>query len=126
MGKCVIGDSYTFTILFLDDAGQKFDPDIASIEVFYFDTGGTKVSIVPEGTLMDPVPSDASRYKLTMLVPNTLTPSTQIYGVMTGEILSRGVKVVSEEIVDLFYGEDCDKEVVYIDRGLKVSFTRPK
>lgn len=126
MGKCVIGDTYTFTILFIDDAGQTFDPDIASIEVFYFNSAGSKVVIVPAGTLMDVVPSEASRYKLTFLVPNTLTPSTQIHGVMVGELLSRGVRVVSEEIVDVFYSDDCNREVVYIDRGLRVSFTRPK
>lgn len=126
MGKGVIGETYTFTILFIDDAGQKFDPDVAHIEVFYFDNSGTKVELVPLGTPLEQVVGEFARYKLTILIPNDLTPSIQLRAILTGDLTARGVSVMAEEILDLFYGEDCDREVVYIDRGLKVSFTRPK
>lgn len=126
MGKCVIGQPYTLTILFIDEMGQTFIPDTATLEVFYFDSSGTKQVIVPEGTLLDPVPGVTARFKFTFLVPDTLTPSDQLHGIMCGELLGRGVKVLQEEILDPFYGEECDSQVVVVDRGLKVSFTRPK
>lgn len=126
MGKGVIGETYTFTILFVDDAGQKFDPDLAHLEVFYFDNSGAKVELVPFGTPLEPVPSEFARYKFTILIPSDLTPSIQLRAILCGDLTSRGVTVMVEEILDLFYGDDCEREVVYIDRGLKVSFTRPK
>lgn len=126
MGKGVIGETYTFTILFIDDAGQKFDPDDAHIEVFYFDNSGTKVELVPLGTPLEQVVGEFARYKLTILIPNDLTPSIQLRAILTGDLTARGVSVMAEEILDLFYSDDCDREIVYIERGLNVSFTRPK
>ena len=102
MAKGIIGEPFTFTVLFLNPNGEKFQPDVISIEVFHFDSTGAKQVLAAAGTPMIPVATELGRYSYTITIPSTLTPADQIYGVMTGEITTTGEKIVAEEVVDPF------------------------
>ena len=100
MAKGIIGQPFTFTVLFVDGNGDPFAPTSVTIEVFYFDNTGTKQSLVASGTGMTAVAGDTGRYAHTITIPGALTPADQIYGVMKGA--SAGQEIVVEESVDPF------------------------
>ena len=102
MAKCIIGENFTFTILFVNSVGSPFTPDSATIEVFYFDSSGVRQELAAAGTAMSSVPAQTGRYRYTLAIPGSLTPADQIYSVMRGAIIAEGISVVAEETVDPF------------------------
>ena len=100
MAKGIIGEPFTFTVLFVDGNGDPLVPTAATIEVFYFNSTGVKQSLVAAGTAMTAVAGDTGRYAHTITIPGALTPADQIYGVMKGT--SAGQEIVVEESVDPF------------------------
>lgn len=102
MAKGIIGQPFTFTVLFVDSSGQPITPNTVTIEVFYFDSTGAKQTLAAATTVMSAVTGDPGRYKYTITIPSSLTVADQIYGVMTGTITSTGEEIVVEETVDPF------------------------
>lgn len=102
MAKGIIGEPFTFTVLFLDSMDEPIVPTSATIEAFYFDPTGAKQVLVTAGTAMSPVAGDVGRYALTITIPATLTPADQIYGIMTGVDPVTGLDIVVEQEVDPF------------------------
>jgi len=103
MAKGIIGEPFTFTVLFLDANGDPVTPTTSiSIEVFYFDNLGAKQTLVAAGTAMAAVAGDAGRYAHTITIPGALTPADQIYGIMTGVGTPTGQDIVVEQQVDPF------------------------
>jgi len=100
MAKGIIGEPFTFTVLFVDGNGDPLVPTAVTIEVFYFNSTGVKQSLVASGTAMTAVAGDTGRYAHTITIPGALTPADQIYGVMKGT--SAGQEIVVEESVDPF------------------------
>ena len=84
MAKGIIGEPFTFTVLYVDASGDPITPTSSTIEVFYFDSAGAKQSLAAAGTIMSAVGGDPGRYAYTFTIPGALTPADQIYGVMTG------------------------------------------
>jgi hypothetical protein len=102
MAKGIIGQPFTFTVLFVDAGGDPIVPSAVTIEVFHFDSVGAKQSLVASGTPMSIVGGDVGRYAYTLTIPGTLTPADQIYSVMTGVDPVSGTDIVVEESVDPF------------------------
>jgi len=102
MAKGIIGQPFTFTVLFLDSDDNPITPTSVSIEVFYFDNLGSKQTITVAGTAMSAVGGDPGRYAHTVTIPGTLTPADQVYGVMTGVDPVTGNDIVVEQEVDPF------------------------
>jgi hypothetical protein len=122
MARTIIGQPFTFTMLFVDGSGVPFVPSNPNIEVFYFDSSGVRQSLVSVNTPMPSVPGATGRYSYTLTVPSTLTPTEQLYGIMRGTEPTSGFIALSEQEVDLYYadggggGDSC---------GFRVSFLRP-
>ena len=102
MAKGIIGDPFTFTVLFVDAGGDPIVPSSVTIEVFYFDSLGVKQTLAASGTVMSAVGGDVGRYAYTITIPGALTPADQIYGVMTGVDPVSGTDIVVEQEVDPF------------------------
>lgn len=102
MAKGIIGQPFTFTVLFLDADENPITPSSVTLEVFYFDPSGVKQALVAAGTAMSAVAGDPGRYAYTVTIPGTLTPADQIYGVMTGVDPTTGNNIVVEQEVDPF------------------------
>ena len=102
MAKGIIGEPFTFTVLYVDANGDPITPTSSVIEVFYFDSAGDKQSLVAAATPMVAVAGDTGRYSYTFTIPGALTPADQIYGVMTGVDPTTGMDIVVEQEVDPF------------------------
>ena len=102
MAKGIIGEPFTFTVLYLDANGDPITPTSSSIEAFYFDAVGAKQVLAAAGTVMSAVGGDPGRYAYTLTIPAILTPADQIYGVMTGVDPATGTEIVVEQEVDPF------------------------
>ena len=102
MAKGIIGEPFTFTVLYVDASGDPITPTSSTIEVFYFDTVGAKQSLAAPGTVMAAVGGDPGRYAYTFTIPGALTPADQIYGVMIGVDPATGMDIVVEQEVDPF------------------------
>lgn len=102
MAKGIIGQPFTFTVLYVDASGDPITPTSSTIEVFYFDPAGAKQSLAVAGTPMSAVGGDPGRYAYTITIPGALTPADQIYGVMTGVDPATGMDIVVEQEVDPF------------------------
>ena len=102
MAKGIIGEPFTFTVLYVDASGDPITPTSSTIEVFYFDTVGAKQSLAVAGTVMAAVGGDPGRYAYTFTIPGALTPADQIYGVMIGVDPATGMDIVVEQEVDPF------------------------
>jgi hypothetical protein len=102
MAKGIIGQPFTFTVLFVDASGDPIVPTGVTIEVFYFDPAGAKQALAAVGTPMAAVVGDAGRYAHTITIPGALTPADQIYGVMIGVDPVSGTDIVVEQEVDPF------------------------
>ena len=102
MAKGIIGQPFTFTVLYVDANGDPITPTSSTIEVFYFDSTGAKQTLAVAGTAMSAVGGDPGRYAYTFTIPGALTPADQIYGVMTGVDPATGMDIVVEQEVDPF------------------------
>lgn len=101
MATAVIGDIYTFHTKFLDGLNIPFVPADPQIEVFYFDSVGTKTTLVAAGTPMTPVPADSGRFSFIYMIPTSMTPGTTVYGLMSGTDPSTNLRAIVEDGVEL-------------------------
>ncbi len=122
MAKGIIGQPFTFTVLFLDADGNSITPTSVTMEAFYFDNLGVKQVFVAEGTAMTAVVGDAGRYVHTADLPSEMTSAYQVYGVMIGVDPTTGNDIVVEQEVDLF--DSGSGEIEIQDEGVSLgSFT---
>ena len=117
MAKGIIGFSFTFTALFVDAAGDPFVPVSPTIEVYYFNAVGVRLSLVAPGTVMSVVSGFPNQFAYTITLPTTLTADRQVYATMRGTDPGTGDILVVEEQVDLF-----DPQVS--SGGLRTSFVK--
>jgi len=121
MSKGIIGRPYTFTVLWVDETGTPFDVNNPTVEVFYWDEAGDKVTLVPAATVLPKsVPAEIGRYAFTITIPDSLDPSRMIYGTMRGEDPVSGKDLVVEDLVDLFTEGSMNSS-----SGLTASFIKP-
>lgn len=118
MAKGIIGQPFTFTVLFLDADGDPIVPTSVTIEAFYFDNLGAKQVFVTDGTVMTAVAGDAGRYVHTADLPAAMVASYQVYGVMIGVDPLTGNDIVVEQEVDLF--DSGSGEIEIQDEGVSL------
>lgn len=118
MAKAVIGQPFTFTVLFLDGSGSPVVPPDPTIYAFYFVSGVQQV-FIPAGTPMTSVPGYTGRYIYSTTIPSYLSDSITIYGMMSGTDPSTALVISVEQEVDLFSGAGGS------GGGLRVSFVKP-
>ena len=118
MAKGIIGQPFTFTVLFLDADGDPIVPTSVTIEAFYFDNLGAKQVFVTDGTAMTAVAGDAGRYVHTADLPAAMLASYQVYGVMVGVDPLTGNDIVVEQEVDLF--DSGSGEIEIQDEGVSL------
>lgn len=119
MAKAVIGQPFTFTVLFLDGTGNPVTPADPTIYAFYF-LNGVKTVLVPPATPMTAVVGDAGRFAYTVTIPSFLSDAIEVYAVMQGTDPSTSLTISAEQEVDLFSGTGTGAGV-----GLRVSFVKP-
>ena len=117
MAKAIIGQPYSFTVLFIDGVGDPVVPADPSIFAFYYVNGVQQV-LVPSGTPMQAVPGSPGRYVYTIVIPSYLSESVEVYGVMKCTDPVSGIQIVAEQEVDLFKESDGGGS------GLRVSFVK--
>lgn len=121
MAKAVIGQPFTFTVLFLDGSGTPVVPADPTIYAFYF-LNGVKEVLVPAGTAMTAVPGDTGRFAYTITIPAYFSDAIMVYAIMQGTDPNTLLTISAEQDVSLFTesggggGASC---------GLRVSFVKP-
>lgn len=95
------GEVFTFQILFLDGTGNPVTPPDPTIEVFAFDPGGTKVTLVAAGTAMSPLVADPGRFVYIYVVPSPWPYQPTMYGVMQGTDPLTSTTILAEMDVDV-------------------------
>jgi hypothetical protein len=122
VAKAIIGQPFTFTVLFIDASGNPIIPTDPSIYAFYF-LNGVKQVLVPAGTPMSAVAGDAGRYAYTATIPASLSPSVEVYSVMECTDPSTAITITTEQEVDLFSAGG--GPTPSSGGGLRVSFVKP-
>ena len=120
MAKAVIGQPFTFTVLFLDGSGNPVVPPDPTIYAFYFVSGVLQV-LVPPATPMTAVAGNAGRYAYTVTIPSYLSDSIMVYGMMEGTDPATALVIGAEQDVDLFSENGGGGG----GSGLRVSFVKP-
>lgn len=121
MAKAVIGQPFTFTVLFVDGSGNPVVPPDPTIYAFYFVNGVQQV-LVPPATPMTAVAGNTGRYAYTVTVPSYLSDSITLYGMMEGTDPSTSLVISAEQEVDLFSESGGGGGG---GSGLRVSFVKP-
>lgn len=117
MSKGIIGQPFTFTVLFLDGSNQPTNVTNATIEVFYFTDTGQRVHLVAAGTAFPAsFPAETGRYAYTFAIPSTMEVHQEIYGIMRGVDPATSDEYVVEQQIDLFPAE--------IPGGMRASFVK--
>ena len=107
MSKGVIGQPFTFTVLFLDGSNQPTNVTNPTIEVFYFTDIGQRVHLVSAGTTLPAsFPAETGRYAYTFTIPTTMEAHQEIYGVMRGIDPVSADPLMVEQQIDLFPADD--------------------
>lgn len=78
------GDIYTFTALFLNGLNTPIVVNDPTIEIFAFDSEGTKVELVAAGTPMTSVETEAGRYFYTYPIPIDYSLAPTLFAIMQG------------------------------------------
>lgn len=118
MAKAVIGQPFTFTVLFLDGSGNPVVPADPTIYAFYF-LNGVKTVLVPPATPMTAVAGDTGRFAYTVTIPSSLSDAIEVYAVMQGTDPSTSLTISAEQEVDLFSDTGSGG-----GSGLRVSFVK--
>lgn len=97
--QVVIGESFTFQVLFLDSQNTPIAVNTPKITVFYFDSQGQKVKVVDAQDLNAAVPAEVGRYTYVYTVPLQTTPHGRTYyGEMSGTNPQQGnAKLLTEQ-----------------------------
>jgi len=98
------GDTYTFTVAFFDGFNDPIIVNDPSIEIFSFDTNGTKVVLVNEGTAMASVDGDIGRYKYTYQIDLGYSLAPTIFAMMSGTDPESASPIIVEEQLHLVSG----------------------
>ena len=100
MAEAVIGTTFVFQVLFVDDTGAPITVLSPSIDVFFYDDDGVKQMIVT-GAAMTVDPSETGRYVFPQVIASTFADGDTIYGTMSGTHPVTGDDAVEEQTVDL-------------------------
>jgi len=103
VSKGVIGDPFTFTVLFLDGSNNPTNVTTPTIEVFYFTDAGQRIYLVAVGTVLpSSTPAEVGRYSYTIVIPATMEDHQEIYSILRGIEPITSDPMAIEQQVDLF------------------------
>lgn len=99
-----VGDTYTFTVAFFDGFNTPLIVPDPAIEIFSFDTNGTKVVLVQAGTEMVAVEDDVGRYAYTYQIDLAYSLAPTIFAMMSGTDPESASPIIVEEQLHLVSG----------------------
>ena len=102
MPRSIIGQTFTFQVLFLDAVGEPTAVNNPTIQVFRFNSSGVRLSLVAETTLPASSPPSVGRYSYPYTLPSTLSDGDTLYAEMRGEDPVSGSLLVVEQEVDVY------------------------
>lgn len=101
MPTAILGQSYTFHVLFLDAANNPLSVLGPTAKVFYFNSAGVEVT-VSSGS-MTAVTGDPGRYRYTFTVSTSFSAGDTLFAVMSGTDPGTLTLLTAEDNVDLVY-----------------------
>ena len=96
------GENITFHVLFLDGLNARVTVDDPTIEIFTFDSDGTRVDLVDAGTEMSLVEGETGRYSYTYPIPGDYTLGSRIYALMQATDPGSGLTILVEDSSDVY------------------------
>ena len=101
MATAIIGESFTFQVLFVDELNAALAVTSPAITVFYFDSGGTKQVLVDGAAMSDPTVAETGRYIYAYTIPGTFNHGQVIYAEFAGVDPETSLPMLSEQTIDL-------------------------
>ena len=99
--EAVIGQPFTFEVLFVDAVNQPIAVTSPTITVFYFSPLGVKTTLVNQQPLVAVSPPEVGRYTYTYTFATTFTDGTGVYADMVGVEVGTGLLCRVEQQVVL-------------------------
>ena len=96
------GENITFHVLFLDGTNARVDVDDPTVEIFTFDSDGSRVDLVDAGTDMVAVDGEDGRYSYTYPIPGDYTLGSRIYALMQATDPGSGLTIMVEDSSDVY------------------------
>lgn len=97
--EAVIGKSYTFQVLFLDELNDPVVPNDPVINIFRYDDVGVRLALVTDAAMSPVVPADPGRYVYVYSLPLSLSDGDNIYGEMQGVDPGTNLRMITETVV---------------------------
>jgi hypothetical protein len=82
--EAVIGNAFTFSVLFVDALNNPIEVDDPLITVFSYSQAGVKQILVNAQPLIESVPAETGRYTYTYTVPSSFSDGDAFVGIMQG------------------------------------------
>lgn len=94
--QAVIGNPFTFEVLFVDDTNTPINVNNPTISIFTFTPGGGKQTLVLS-PMVAVIPPETGRYTYTYIIPSTFTDGASIYGEMGGVDPTTSLRLITEQ-----------------------------
>lgn len=82
--QAVIGELFTFQVLFVDPLNLPTAVNNPLISVFWYDQSGAKQYLANVESLIPSTPPEVGRYTYTLTIPTSLTDGMAVYGEISG------------------------------------------
>jgi len=100
--EALLGSTFVFQVLFVDELNTPIAVTSPTIDVFYFDDVGDRVDVVSGAAMSDAVPAEVGRYVYPVLISTvTFSDGDTIYGEMSGTNPSTSLTTQVEVTVNL-------------------------
>jgi len=96
--QAVIGQPFTFEVLFVDDTNTPINVNNPTINIFTFTPLGGKQTLV-SSPMVPVVPPETGRYVYTYMIPTTFNDGDSIYGEMGGVDPTTSLNMITEQQV---------------------------
>ena len=104
----IIGELFTFQILYVSSAGVPFVPLTPTITIFYYNTAGTRIDLVSSQPLVAAVPAEVGRYVYPYTFSGSIPTGTAAYASFTAIDPGSGQSLRSEQELNLMTRSSCD------------------
>lgn len=94
--QAVIGQPFTFEVLFVDDTNTPINVNNPVISIFTFTPLGDKQTLV-SSPLVPVIPAETGRYTYTYVIPSTFNDGDAIYGEMGGVDPTTSLSLITEQ-----------------------------
>lgn len=98
--EAIIGNPFTFTVLFVNATEVPIVVTSPTITIYDFSALGAKQTLV-SASLVEVTPVEVGRYTYTYTVPTTFTDGDPLYGLMEGVDPGTGQTIRAEQALTL-------------------------